>query len=367
MRVLLINNYSMERAYALWKQGTSGSHHVWGKVELDERKNVEIIILQHEKYKFLNRLGNIFKIGHLDQQLRTLAILKSVDIIYSPYSTANTKLLLFLKLIGLLKKPIVVTVHQPILGAKSNNIAIKSFAKKYFLKYDACIFLSRKLMHNMIEVFEISQKEKDQRFFSSEWGPDTNFYQKYSEPKLPHLCPYVISAGHTDRDYETLIEAFRGINFQLRIFCTPKSVPKTKDIPENVIIVSETLPYEEILKHYVYARIIAIPLKYPASKEGCQGMTSLQDVIALGKPVIMTENKSLNMQVEKEGIGYCVGQGDVGGWRNALNDLIFDEEKLIDMSGKALALHRFKYNSRIFANDLEKVLMEVHTRKKTLS
>lgn len=353
----------MERAYALWQNGTSGSQHVWGKVELDERKNVEIIILKHEKYRFLNRIGNLFRIGHLDQQIRTLAILPTIDIIYSPYSIANTKFLLFLKLLGLLKKPIVITVHQPVLGAKSNSPIIRALAKKYFLKYDACIFLSRKLMLKTIQVFKVTHDEMHHRFYTAEWGPDVGFYKKFSSPKSPMQCEYVISAGHTDRDYETLIEAFRGVDFQLKIFCTPKSVPGTKDIPPNVSISSTTLPYEQILKHYLDARLILIPLKYPVSKEGCQGMTSLQDVIALGKPVIMTKNPTLNIQVEEEGIGYSVEQGDIAGWKKALNELIFDESKLIEMSEKAHALYRFRSNSDIFAQELEKVLMEVYSRQ----
>ena len=48
-KVFLINNYSMERAYSLWEKGISGSHHVWGKVELDQRGKVAMTVFPHEK------------------------------------------------------------------------------------------------------------------------------------------------------------------------------------------------------------------------------------------------------------------------------------------------------------------------------
>src|SRR5690606_8087313 len=132
MKVLLVNNYSMENAYALWQKGVSGSQHVWGKVELDQEGEIEVIFLKHQKYGFLNKIGKIIKINHLDQQIRILGNLKKFDILYAPYSSANTRLLVMLKWIGLFKKPIVVTIHQPIFNSNNNKLA-RLFAKKFLL------------------------------------------------------------------------------------------------------------------------------------------------------------------------------------------------------------------------------------------
>src|SRR5690606_5195733 len=121
MNILLINNYSMEKAYSLWKKGTSGSHHLWGKVELEEREEVEMIIFPHVKYKFLNKIGKIFGIDQFDQQLRVLGNLKKFDILYAPYATANTKFLLLLKWMGIFRKPMVVLIHQAFPGTRSTN------------------------------------------------------------------------------------------------------------------------------------------------------------------------------------------------------------------------------------------------------
>ncbi len=363
MKVLLVNQYSMENAYDLWKKGVSGSHHVWGKIELDRRGKVEMIIFKHVKYPFLNRIGNIFKITHLDQQIRILFNLKQFDILYAPYSSANTRLLVLLKWLGLFKKPIVVAIHQPLISSTKSRWTANFFSKKLLLQYDASIFLSEALMKKTVQQLRIPRHVEKEKFHTAQWGPDAAFYEN-DEPNVPlQDCDYFISAGHTDRDYDTLIEAFRDINYSLRIFCTQKSLPRTTDIPPNVRIVSTGIPYSELLKWYRNARAILIPLKYPKEKEGCQGMTSIQDVIALGKPTIMTLNRSLNLDVEKEGFGIFVEMGDILGWKNAISLLIHDTSLLTTMASLAQKTYVEKFNSEIFADKLQEVLVKVYHSK----
>ncbi len=48
MRVLLINNYPMDKAYELWAKGEYPSQHLWGKIEIDKHSDIEMVILKHE-------------------------------------------------------------------------------------------------------------------------------------------------------------------------------------------------------------------------------------------------------------------------------------------------------------------------------
>src|SRR5690606_22022617 len=260
--------------------------------------------------------------------------LKKFDILYSPYSNANTRLLVFLKWLGIFRKPVVVTIHQTAFSSSKNRKTGIWFAKKFLLQYDASIFLSKKLMENTVEKLRIPSDIVRQRFTTAQWGPDIDFYPADLDPPL-EACGYFISAGHTARDYDTLVEAFRGINYPLKIFGPPWTLPRTKDIPENVTFITSPMTYYDLLAHYRGARGIMIPLRYPPQKEGCQGMTSLQDVIALGKPTVMTRNSTLNLDIEKEGFGFAVEMGDVGGWRQAVQVLIDDEKVLKEMGEKA--------------------------------
>lgn len=360
MKVLLVNQYSMESAYQLWEQGLSGSHHVWGKVELDKKGLIDIIIFKHIKYPILNRLGNLIKITHLDQQIRILFNLRHFDILYAPYSSANTRLLVILKWLGLFRKPIVVTIHQPLLSSGEPSGFKNYFAKKFLLQYDASIFLSEELMKTTIAQLQIPDDVVNKKFHTAQWGPDVDFYKNNGTEISPENSNYFISAGHTDRDYDTLIEAFREIDYSLKIFCTENSMPKTRDIPANVSIYSTRIPYSELLKHYKNSRAILIPLKYPKAKEGCQGMTSIQDVVALGKATIMTTNKSLNLDVEKEGFGIFVEMGDVKGWRKAIKKLIEDTSLLRTMGENSKKTFSEKFNSSIFADKLQDVFVKVY-------
>lgn len=363
MKILLINNYSMETAYALWKKKTSGSHHLWGKVELEKRGKIEMLIFPHIKYKFLNKIGKFIGISHLDQQVRILGNLNKFDILYAPYATANTKLLLLLKWMGIFRKPIVVLIHQSFSGTRSKNKWVRKLSKQLITQYDACIFLSEPLLEDTVKRLELSPQVVEEKFSAAQWGPDVDFYQELNDHQVAfENCSYAISAGHTDRDYETLIEAFREINFPLRIYCTPTSIPKVKKVPDNVQIISQTVPYFDLLNYYNEAIVILVPLKYADDKEGCQGMTSLQDVIALSKPVIMTKNKTLNLDVEKEGFGYWVDMYDVEGWRNAFSKLVEDENKWYMMSRNANKVFSQKSNSRIFADSLERVFLNVYKK-----
>ncbi|SHN02834.1 Glycosyltransferase involved in cell wall bisynthesis [Cyclobacterium lianum] len=357
-RLLLVNNYSMENAYALWEKGNSGSHHVWGKIELENRGKVEVRIFPHEKYPVLNKIGKLFGIKHLDQQVRILAHGRDYDILYAPYSLSNTRFLIFLKLLGLYRKPILVTVHQPFLGTNSQSKFIRWLTKKVLLQYDGILFLSEKLKENTVKALKIEDPKSLSKIDTAQWGPDTNFY-RYFNAKAQNNGRYFISAGHTARDYGTLIEAFKKLNYPLKIFCTPNSMPQIADIPENVTIYAEFIPYVELMQYYVESMAILIPLKYPERSEGCQGMTSLQDVVALGKPTVITKNPSLNLDAAAEGFGITVEKGDVSGWVAAVESLVKNKAAFQEMEKNAIRVYQEKFNSDLFAKKLEEAVIKI--------
>ena len=99
-------------------------------------------------------------------------------------------------------------------------------------------------------------------------------------------------------------------------------------------------------------------------KEGCQGMTSLQDVVSFGKPLIMTRNPCLNLDVEKAGIGYCVDMYEVKGWKEKLKILKENKDIWLEMSNNSQLTFKEKFNSNIFAAQLENVLLSVYKGKK---
>lgn len=361
INVLLVNNYSMEKAYDLWDRGISGSHHVWGKVELDQSSDINMIIFPHERHRWINNIGKFFGIKHLDQQLRMLFCLDSFDILYAPYSLSNLKLILILKSLGIFKKPIVVTIHQPIIIAHQKRSIVKAVSKWILKQYDYSIFLSKPLMDKLIANLNIKEEIYKNRFTTTQWGPDFSYYEKYCLTRIPfNECEYFISAGHTDRDFELLIEAFKGLPYKLKIFCTPDSIPRFTEIPPNVELNWEITFSKDLIPFYQKSIAILIPLIYRAEKEGCQGMTSIQDVLTFGKPTIITNNPCLNIDVEEEGNGFKVDMHDVEGWRDKLEILATDCEIWENMSLSSTQLFKNKVNSVIFADHLSEVFTGVY-------
>lgn len=360
MKVLLINNYPMDVAHAEWERGECPSQHLWGTVELEKNGTIELVILKHQKYKSLDKIGSFFKISHLDQQVRVLLMIRKIDIIYAPYATSNTKLFLLFKLLRIISTPIVIAVHQPMFGFDSGNRLKKLIARKLIPVYDALIFLSNELKKEYIQQLSIPEAIAEKNFFDAEWGADSAFYKKYIVEGQALKENFAICAGRTDRDFEVIIEAFREIPFRLKIYCDNESVPQGKDLPKNIEVYPEGISYVDLLREYNEARIILIPLK--KHRGGTQGLTSLIDVYAMGKPVIMTYNKSINIDIEAEGIGYWAEQNNILDWRGKINKIFNDENVFKSMCSNSQRIFREKCNTGIFAGILGEVFTTVYNR-----
>lgn len=364
VRVLLANSYSMEFTYDLWKKGKGGSHHVWGKVELDRGKEIEMTILPHEKYKFLDIIGKKLGIRHLDHQVRILLTGRKYDVVYAPYSTANTSCLLYLKWLGLFRRPLVVAIHQPFLGTNSGSPLKRWLSRSLLMAYDGVVFLSESLKDHSLKQLGVPTELENRRIFTAQWGPEKQFYKGLPQVAEDDDEPFLISAGLTSRDYTTLVEAFRRLPYKLVIYSAASSIPNVETLPSNVVLHTGFVPYHELLSVYQKAKAVLIPLKYPLKIQGCQGMTSLQDVIALAKPVIITETPTLNLDVEQEGIGISVPMGSVDGWVKAVGEIMENEDRRQQMIKKTREIFETRFNMDVYAERLTKIFSFVDGKKK---
>jgi len=357
MKVLLLNTYSMEKAFGDWKAGVTPSHHLWGKIELDQLGKIDMQILPHEKYPFLNKIGKFLHIEFLDQQIRTLLILRKIDIIYAPNGSGTTKLLTLLKWLGIIYTPIVVVAHQPQFFAPETSPLKRRLARLGMAQFDALVYLNKEMMKDNLKIYNIPNKHH-KKYHTLDWGADTKFYEEFSAPTPFNETRFAISAGTTQRDIDTVIEAFRGIDFPLKVYTTPQLLPSVTDIPKNVTIYSEGITYKNLLQEYKMARVILVPMKISDTPNNTHGLTGLLDAMVMGKPIVITRNRYL-IDVEEEGIGCWANRYDPGHWREVLNSFIFDEEKVSEMGYKAREIFHNKYNAEIFAKELQKIFLEV--------
>ena len=355
-RILLINAYDMKKVSEMYSRGTFPGHHLFGAHELAEDYGMNILIQQHEKYTFLNWLGKWFDVALLDQQIRALVTLREGDIVYAPFAATNTKLILMAKWFGFIDNPIVILVHQPLFGLPSKNRLIRFLASKLIPNFNTIIFFSQKLKEEVMSWY--NPPEEKRYFHFSPLGVDLEFFKNHKAQE--NAIPYVISSGNTGRDFDILIKAAQRVNCLFKIYCKPESFPKSAQVPENVEILSGEFPFRQICEDIASARLVLIPLT--ANPQGTIGLISLLEALALGKPIIMTKNKYIDVDFEKENIGVTVEENDIDGWAHAIASLIDDDKRLKVMGDNSLRLAKSSLNINIFAKELALAIEDTYRR-----
>jgi glycosyltransferase involved in cell wall biosynthesis len=106
----------------------------------------------------------------------------------------------------------------------------------------------------------------------------------FEEPSHPKK-DYIFSFGNSDRDFDTLIRSVTSLNIKTYIL-SQKYKPKVP-VPENVCIISEYISCEKMVQWIASSRMVVVPLKdYRISA----GQISMLEVMALARPLIITEN-----------------------------------------------------------------------------
>ncbi len=358
MKILLINNYPMDHAWELWKKKEYPAHHLWGATHL-HKYGIDIDILPHEKYLFLKKISSKIKIlGDLDQQLRILLMkdLNDYDMVYSACDL-NTSLLAFLRFIGIFKKPIIAIMHRPF----KSNFLTKLWFNGFIKNHDHFLCLSSTIRDNLNTFFKVPET----KLSLITWGIDLSFYQVSGELKYQDNLiekdetGFVVSAGKTYRDYNTIIKAFQKINYNLKIYGAENLAYGIPDIPSNVIISNKYLSFEQLIKEYEKAYAIAIPLDI--SRNSAQtvtqiGSTSLLEAMAMGKAVVMTRNRQIDIDIQKEGIGIFVEPEDVEGWKQAISYLLEHPQETKEMGKRARSLCESTYSYDFFVSNLASIL-----------
>lgn len=261
------------------------------------------------------------------------------DILYGT-SYRGLELLIFLRAIGIYKKPIAIWHHQSI--PKSKNL-LKNLVSKFFYKgIDEMFFFSNALIEKSLK----SNKVEPGKLHLIHWGADLDFYNSILEKEKENK-DYFISTGKECRDFSTLLKAFSLTDSELQLYAPYRNGDIHYDEIFNeyetypnikLNIVEGIIPYElalEVVKSKVVV-ISCLDLTYTV------GLTTLVEAFALGKPIISTYNPMFEVDIEKEGAGIYVGYKDIDSWRKAIEY----------MKENPYELKKMSINSRRLANDL---------------
>lgn len=353
----IIRFYSLDEIMEfIEKGGEYPLHHLWCYDKIKE-SGIPVRYIEYDKNSFINKLGRKILINNLQQQINLLKKSKEFDLIFVPF-ISDVFFLAILKLLHLYKKPILGLGLDTYIPFKKN--ALKRFRQKmqrYVLMngIDHILFFNEKIYHKSNEYKALGKKVS----FTDTWGVDLDIFKSYTErqTELP-TQDYIYTTGISGRDYKTLIEAFKEIDFNLKI--TSKGdddVNLQNNILPNVFIDHSIKPglfsVGLIRKDYYNSLAVAIPLLKSSQLETI-GITVIMEALAMGKPIISTINPMFPFDLEKEKIGIYVDYNDIEGWRQGVNYLIKNPDEAREMGERGRYLCEKKYNYNLFSEQVIK-------------
>ena len=330
-------------------------HHVWCYDQF-KKAGYEVQFIPHKPSGFLGKLGRLIKIDNLQQQLKTLQKAKEYDVIFDPFMQF-TFLIAVLKMLGLFNKPVIAIAQRAYVYNGKNLIRrFRQYLIRfvYFKGLDKIIFINGAL----------AEKSKNCNIqgntdYLRGWGADHDFFEEYN--KKQHVSPkldYIYATGGAARDYNTLIDAFKNLDFDLHITARPNFERELDtEIPPNVYVDSSITPgltsTGKLRGKYYNSLAVALSIK-ESSWHAPFGSTVLFEAMAAGKAIIATDNKAFAFNIEEAGIGILVDYYDVSGWKKAINNLISNPEKAKEMGIRGQNLSRQIYNYIIFSKEIIK-------------
>lgn len=354
-RLLVLNNYPLAAVWDEVRRGEKPDHHLYGINHL-ERLGYEIRIISGDDARAmaalargLRRMRNPIPLGALERQSAAWRALQEGDVIYAPCGDElNT--LACLRALGMLKTPLLALQHHAL------NRGRLAWAREPFLRLmvrglDACPALSQCAAQEI----NLRRASNQHRSVALPWGPDATFYPRAQGPGHGFLA-----AGRTGRDFATFGLAASQAGVAAHIIGLPGPWLQARGRFSGKVQVqlpdgNRVFGYPEMMAAHLSARAIAIPLE--DSRVSLAGLTSLVDALAIGRPIIMTRNRFIDLDIEAEGIGRWVAPGDVDGWVDALHWFEQNPDASQAMGRRARALvDGSDWNSKAFAGRIEGLL-----------
>ncbi len=341
-------NYGKEAEYKKYLSGQIASHPLYGMIELEKQGyDVEHIsmstsygikgIWENTKL-FLNHKSNIVFCSYIYiQPLLGIALLKHLGFCKNRH------------FIGVCH----AGFHDDL---KILDRCLSMFVFKIF---DHIFFHSPKNMQEAI----CNSRIKKSKMSILHWGIDLNFLDRHHiQSKIGN---YYISTGREQRDFMTLIHAFEKTSSILELYTNPVNYENHYDYLEEYVGKNNNINIHLVEKNqYIYIdfiRLVAqsyavvIPLLINHCYY-CLGQTSIVEALALGKPIIVTENEYHPIDVEKSGVGIKIKSDTPEEWAKAIKYLTLHKDEAEKMSNNASTLAMKMYNITCCANEIAQVI-----------
>jgi len=295
------------------------------------------------------------ELGDLQQQYLAIKLSRQADIIYAPCGS-QTHLLQYLRAFGFFGLPIVTLLHHPFPKGKLNFL--RDWQRNLFFSgADRLLTLSKALALDLL-----AQGISAHKICPLTWGVDLSFYGDW----IPPGEKGVVATGRTGRDFTTFALAAKlsGIPSTVIGLEGHLNGALVHNSPNLRIIEArneEPVPGEDrgwikypvLCNHLRDHAAIAIPL---FAQRNLAGLTGLMDALGLGRAVIMTRNRYIDLDIEAEGIGFWVEPGDVDGWVHHLIWIHDHPDEVAAMGFRARDLAERAYFSNAFSQKIATLL-----------
>lgn len=347
MRILCVSGYA---AWDKVSQGKMPSHHLFGIHEMvshyENKANGLRGILKDDVFDesgyvdfFLWKSGksNVFS-----QVKMLLRMSKEYDLIYDQLNRCSIYLGMFKKL-GMLKCKLLTIMHHP-----PYNLQLKiSDSDGYVFFNDDYKALAEKAC----------PKKKDQ-YYVNEWMPDTQWYDGIPNDGNFQTDAFFIDNGKSRRDRECLIKAAETAKIRVDYAGTVNenggeyAKAYCVDLKDDIGMIKRLRKYHAII----------VPvLRNDKNKIGPLGITSFLDCIALGLPIVASDNVCFANVIMENNLGLVYKTGDS-------QSLSTEMKKIMDVKNyndfrKSIIKFKQEKTMRKYAENLNRIIENLNNRR----
>lgn len=186
---------------------------------------------------------------------------------------------------------------------------------------------------------------------------DLAFY--YPQPFSGDTQPYVFSCGlDAGRDFGTLLEASRGLSARVMIKADKSFRLDAAQYP-NVTLKSNHLSFANFRALYIDAAVVVVTTH---DTPNASGVTALLEAMAMGRPVIVSDNPALRDYLPPPDAGVVIPIGDSVALRTAIEDLLAHPDKAEAMGRQARVFVEQKFHPRSHFEAMAALFHEVMER-----
>lgn len=347
MNILYLNDYSIENTYKGVIAGIDHAAHLWGYDYLSKYENTQYLSINKKILNFQKKLLINKILGDIYQEIKTLLKRNKFDLTIA----ANINLIWGLGYIKKLIKlpPIIAILHSL---PQSTNWLYKIFLRNQLSRIEKIICIAKK-------DYVFLKKElgmPSSKVYYIQWAANLADYDRLSTSIINESYTkdrYIISMGKSNRDYRTLIKAFKqivGPDLYLKIYCGGS---RFKNFNENRININYNfISFKDSIKEYKNAEFVVVPL---IKSDRTLGLTSMFDAMAMGKAFIITRNAGIDIDVEKEKIGLWTNPYNIDQLKDKMQFLL-DSPTIARQYGKnGKEYLAKKYNYRKFCEELHNI------------